>query len=103
MSAHPLPARDARRAEHATDAAGGTAGAAAEATRELVQLLVPLAERGLSLTRLESRPTGEPRTARFVLELEHRAGEVVRPARAAARPLEIVDEWDLPGPRAVRP
>ncbi len=41
----------------------------------LLRLLVPLAERGLNLVKLESRPTGEPWTYRFILEFEHRAGE----------------------------
>jgi len=39
----------------------------------LVRVLLPLAERGLNLSKLESRPTGEPWTYRFVLEFEHRA------------------------------
>jgi prephenate dehydratase len=29
----------------------------------------------LNLTKLESRPTGEPWTYHFVLEFEHRAGD----------------------------
>ena len=39
----------------------------------LVRVLLPLAERRLNLSKLESRPTGEPWTYRFVLEFEHRA------------------------------
>ena len=41
----------------------------------LLRLLVPLAERELNLVKLESRPTGEPWTYRFILEFEHRAGD----------------------------
>jgi prephenate dehydratase len=41
----------------------------------LVRVLVPIAERGLNLTKIESRPTGEPWTYRFVLEVEHVAGD----------------------------
>jgi prephenate dehydratase len=39
----------------------------------LVRVLAPLSERGLNLTKIESRPTGEPWTYRFVLEFEHDA------------------------------
>ncbi|HEY2375635.1 MAG TPA: prephenate dehydratase [Gemmatimonadaceae bacterium] len=41
----------------------------------LVRVLTPLSNRGLNLTKLESRPTGEPWTYHFVLEFEHRAGD----------------------------
>ena len=41
----------------------------------LVRVLTPLSDRGLNLTKLESRPTGEPWTYHFVLEFEHRAGD----------------------------
>jgi prephenate dehydratase len=37
----------------------------------LVRVLTPLSTRGLNLTKLESRPTGEPWTYHFVLEFEH--------------------------------
>lgn len=39
----------------------------------LVRVLGPLSERELNLTKIESRPTGEPWTYRFVLEFEHLA------------------------------
>jgi prephenate dehydratase len=39
----------------------------------LVRVLAPLAERSLNLVKLEARPTGEPWTYRFVLEVEHQA------------------------------
>ena len=41
----------------------------------LLRLLEPLAARELNLSKLESRPTGEAWTYRFVLEFEHRAGD----------------------------
>jgi prephenate dehydratase len=43
----------------------------------LVRVLTPLSKRELNLTKLESRPTGEPWTYHFVLEFEHRAGDPV--------------------------
>ena len=46
----------------------------------LLRLLAPLADNGLNMVKLESRPTGTPWTYLFVLEFEHRAGD----ARAAA-------------------
>ncbi len=54
---------------------------AANRPGSLLELLTPLARHGLNLVKLESRPTGEPWTYRFLLEFEHRAGE---PAAAAA-------------------
>ena len=41
----------------------------------LVRVLMPLSSRGLNLTKIESRPTGEPWTYHFVLEVEHRADD----------------------------
>jgi prephenate dehydratase len=41
----------------------------------LVRILTPLSSRGLNLTKIESRPTGEPWTYHFVLEVEHTASE----------------------------
>jgi prephenate dehydratase len=41
----------------------------------LLSVLKPLASRGMNLTKLESRPTGEPWTYRFFLEFTHRAGD----------------------------
>jgi len=35
----------------------------------LVRVLLPFADRGVDLTRIESRPTGDPWTYRFLLEL----------------------------------
>jgi prephenate dehydratase len=41
----------------------------------LLRVLEPLAAHGINLSKLESRPTGEPWTYRFFLELEHAAGD----------------------------
>ena len=41
----------------------------------LVRVLSPLSSRALNLTKIESRPTGEPWTYHFVLEVEHAAGD----------------------------
>jgi prephenate dehydratase len=41
----------------------------------LHRLLGPFAEYGLNLSKLESRPTGEPWSYRFIIEIEHTAGE----------------------------
>lgn len=49
----------------------------------LLRLLEPLAAEGLNLSKLESRPTGVPWAYRFVLEVEHNAGDA-----AAARAVE---------------
>jgi prephenate dehydratase len=47
----------------------------------LHRLLGPFAEHALNLSKLESRPTGEPWSYRFIVEVEHLAGE---PAMAQA-------------------
>lgn len=44
----------------------------------LVRSLAPLAEYGLNLSKLESRPTGEPWTYRFFADIEHEAGDPAR-------------------------
>jgi prephenate dehydratase len=41
----------------------------------LLRVLEPLAKHGINMSKLESRPTGEPWTYRFFLELEHAAGD----------------------------
>lgn len=53
----------------------------------LVRVLTPLSDRGLNLTKLESRPTGEPWAYHFVLEFEHRAGDP--DVTAALRDVEL--------------
>jgi prephenate dehydratase len=52
----------------------------ANAPGALLAVLQPLAEHGINLSKLESRPTGEPWSYRFFVEMEHSAGD----ARAAA-------------------
>jgi prephenate dehydratase len=47
----------------------------------LVRVLLPFADRGVDLTRIESRPTGDPWTYRFLLELRV---DVQDPAAQAA-------------------
>jgi prephenate dehydratase len=66
----------------------------------LVRVLVPIAERGLNLTKIESRPTGEPWTYRFVLEVEHIAGdpaatEALRAVRAASASFHVAGTYEL--------
>ena len=46
----------------------------------LVRALIPLAEHALNLSKLESRPTGEPWTYRFFADVEHNAGDAARDA-----------------------
>jgi prephenate dehydratase len=41
----------------------------------LLRVLQPLAEHGINMSKLESRPTGEPWSYRFFIELEHAAGD----------------------------
>jgi prephenate dehydratase len=41
----------------------------------LIRALEPIAREGLNLTRLESRPTGEPWTYRFFADIDHDAGD----------------------------
>jgi prephenate dehydratase len=49
----------------------------------LVRVLTPFAERGVNLSKLESRPTGEPWTYRFFIEFD--AGLDSTDAAAALR------------------
>ncbi len=65
----------------------------------LVRVLAPLAERGLNLTKIESRPTGEPWTYQFVLEFEHSAedpaaAEALREVRAASASFHIAGTYE---------
>jgi prephenate dehydratase len=64
----------------------------------LSKVLVPLAERGINLTKIESRPTGEPWTYRFFLELEHSgasrdAEEAMEAVQRAARSVRIIGAY----------
>ena len=68
----------------------------------LVRLLLPISDRGLNLSKLESRPTGEPWTYRFVLEFEHLANDpAAREAhdaiRATAAACHTIGTYVLPG------
>jgi prephenate dehydratase len=52
----------------------------------LLRVLQPIAEHGLNMSKLESRPTGEPWSYRFFVEIDHTAGEPsARAAIAAVR------------------
>lgn len=66
----------------------------------LVRVLVPIADQGLNLTKIESRPTGEPWTYRFVLEFEHLAGdraatEALRHVRAGSASFHVAGTYEL--------
>jgi prephenate dehydratase len=61
----------------------------------LLQVLQPLAARGLNLSKLESRPTGEAWRYRFVVEFEHLAGdplarEAIEEVRGASSACELL-------------
>jgi chorismate mutase/prephenate dehydratase len=51
----------------------------------LLQVLLPLSERGINLSKLESRPAGEPWTYRFFIEMDSDA----RAPEAAAALAEV--------------
>jgi prephenate dehydratase/chorismate mutase/prephenate dehydratase len=46
-----------------------------DAPGSLLNVLTPLATHGVSIRRLESRPTGEPWTYRFFIEFDHGVGD----------------------------
>lgn len=46
-----------------------------DAPGSLLQVLTPLATHGVSIRRLESRPTGEPWSYRFFIEFDHAIGD----------------------------
>ncbi len=56
-----------------------------DAPGSLLSVLTPLATHGVSIRRLESRPTGEPWSYRFFIEFDHQVGD----ARADAVLQEI--------------
>lgn len=65
----------------------------------LYRLLGPLAEQGINMSKLESRPTGEPWTYSFFLEIEHEFGptEVARALnalRAVATELRVLGTFE---------
>ena len=64
----------------------------------LVRALIPVAERGLNSSKLESRPTGGPWTYRFFADVEHTAGEARRDAalggmRAVTRTFRVLGTY----------
>ncbi len=64
----------------------------------LLAALAPLAERGVNLRRIESRPTGEPWSYRFFVEFDHQAGdlataEVLRDVAAHAAKVRMVGTY----------
>ena len=65
-------------------------------------VLTPFAEHGINLSKLESRPTGEPWSYRFIMELEHRAGDPAMAAamsavRSVTRSYRVVGTFPVPG------
>lgn len=90
--------RTTRALRDGTPARTGLLATTDNAPGALVALLAPLAAHGLNLSALESRPTGEPWTYRFFLEVEHPAGDEALDAalpalRAAARDLRVLGTW----------
>lgn len=74
----------------------------------LLALLAPLAAHGLNLSRLDSRPAGEPWTYRFFVEIEHLAGDpalgrALDALRPAARALRVLGTFPRAGQRMARP
>ena len=66
----------------------------------LHRLLGPFAEHELNLSKLESRPTGEPWTYRFIIEVEHMAAappmtEALRAVHAIARSCRVVGTYAI--------
>lgn len=64
----------------------------------LLRALTPIAERDLSLSKLESRPTGEPWTYRFFADFDHAAGDprrddVLTALRAATLTLRVIGTY----------
>ncbi|HET9983795.1 MAG TPA: prephenate dehydratase domain-containing protein [Longimicrobiales bacterium] len=64
----------------------------------LLELLLPFAERGVNLTKIESRPGEAPWTYRFFLELDGRAGtpavdEALEAVRGGARTLRVLGSF----------
>jgi len=57
------------------DARTGLLVTTANVSGALVRVLTPIAEHGLNMSKLESRPTGEPWRYRFFIEIDHAAGD----------------------------
>jgi monofunctional chorismate mutase len=65
----------------------------------LLHLLAPIADAGLNLSKLESRPTGEPWTYSFFIEIEHESDEpemdaVLAEMGKVAGVLRVVGTWE---------
>lgn len=73
-----------------------------DAPGSLLAVLTPLATRGVSIRRLESRPTGEPWSYRFFIEFDHAVGDAhaeavlaeIAAQSATARFLGTFPRWD---------
>jgi chorismate mutase / prephenate dehydratase len=62
----------------------------------LVRLLVPFAERGINLSKIESRPGTEPWSYRFFIEFEadtQGAAEALREAAPYAAKLQVLGSY----------
>jgi prephenate dehydratase len=64
----------------------------------LLRVLQPLAEHGINLSKLESRPTGEPWSYRFFVEMEHSAGDAdaaaaIESIRCATQSLRVLGSY----------
>jgi prephenate dehydratase len=75
---------------------------AANTPGALHRLLGPFAEHELNLSKLESRPTGEPWSYRFIVEIEHAAGEsamthALRAVREMVQSCRIVGTYATAG------
>ncbi|MGH7663027.1 MAG: prephenate dehydratase [Gemmatimonadaceae bacterium] len=66
----------------------------------LLRVLTPIANEGINLSKLESRPTGEPWSYRFFVEMEHAAGAAALDRcldrmRAASRALRVLGTYAI--------
>jgi prephenate dehydratase/chorismate mutase/prephenate dehydratase len=82
-----------------------------DAPGSLLAVLTPLATHGVSIRRLESRPTGEPWSYRFFIEFDHAVGDAdaaavlreIAARSASARFLGTFPRWDAaPAQRGLR-
>jgi len=71
----------------------------------LLRVLEPIASNGLNLSKLESRPTGEPWTYRFFADLDHVSGDatltrVLEAVRQATRTCRVLGTYARAGVEA---
>ena len=97
-------AREAAAVVHGTAARTILLVTVANTPGALHHLLGPFAEYELNLSKLESRPTGEPWTYRFIIEIEHGAGEppmaqALDAVRDIAQSCRVVGTYGLGSPR----